>query len=296
MEVKKWFAMQSNAATSVFHIESYCKPWKTSLFSLGKPSFHIVLDGFCWLQIDNKKKREKLNSNDIVFFFSNIPFYITSSESTPIEKLPEREMNTFKEVAEETTSLICGFLMARSRCVELLFALMPEFIIINTHSPVHRRFKALLELLRIEYIDEDETCEIKICRLTDLLLIYLLDEANTKKPLDINLLKLAENPRILELALEILASPQKCWSNDSMAKFVHMSRSTFIRKTEELSGYTPNEILTRLRINVAQKLMQRGLPAERVSADVGYHSAVGFYKAFRRTTGSPPGKWLTTLS
>lgn len=295
MEVKKWLAMQINAATSVFHMGNYCQQWKASTFDTGKPSFHIVINGSCWLQIDNEKKRKKLNANDMVFFFSNIPFYITSSEFMSVEKLPTREMRSIKETTDDSTSLICGFLTAHSRCVDLLFALMPEFIIINELCPAHQRFIALLELLRMECIDGDDACEIKVCRLTDLLLVYLLEEVTKKKSLDINLIKLSENPRLLDLVLAIHTEPHKAWSIDSMAEYVHMSRSTFIRKTQELSGYTPNEVLTRLRINVAQKLMQRGCPVERVSADVGYHSAVGFYKAFRRATGYPPGKWVSQI-
>jgi AraC family transcriptional regulator, activator of mtrCDE len=295
MEVKKWLAMQSDSATSVFHMGNYCQQWKASTFATGKPSFHIVLDGHCWLQIDNDNKRKKLNAGDMVFFFTNIPFFITSSEKIHTDELPSREMLSFKDVSEDSTSLICGFLTARSRCVELLFALMPEFIIVNRHSPAYNRLNSLLQLLRMECIDEDETCELKICRLTDLLLVYLLEEATKKQSLDINLIKLSENPRLLDLLLSIHAAPEKSWSLEYMAEYVHMSRSTFIRKIEELSGYTPNEVLTRLRINVAQKLIQRGCPIERISADVGYQSSVGFYKAFRRTTGFAPGKWTSQL-
>ncbi|HHA1259692.1 TPA: cupin domain-containing protein [Enterobacter asburiae] len=295
MDVKKWLAMQSDSATSVFHMGNYCHQWKASTFHTGKPSFHIVMNGHCWLQINNDKKRRKLNAGDMVFFFTNIPFYIMSSEKTPVTELPAREMLSFAEKKEESTSLICGFLNAKLRSLELLFALMPEFIIINTHCPAYNRLSSLLQLLRMECIEVDDTCEIKITRLTDLLLVYLLEEATKKQSLDINLIKLSDNARFLDLILTIHASPQNSWSVESMAEHVHMSRSTFIRKTEELSGYTPNEMLTRIRINVAQKLIQRGCPIERIAADVGYHSSVGFYKAFRRTTGLPPGQWSSQL-
>lgn len=231
----------------------------------------------------------------MVFFFTSIPFYITSSEKTPVSELPVREMVSLTETTEDSTSLICGFLNPRQRSLELLFALMPEFIIINERCPAYDRLNSLLQLLRMECIDVDDKCEIKITRLTDLLLVYLLEEATKKQSLDINLIKLSDNARFLDLILTIHNSPQKSWSVDSMALHVHMSRSTFIRKTEELSGYTPNEMLTRIRINVAQKLIQRGCPIERISADVGYHSSVGFYKAFRRTTGFPPGQWSSQL-
>ena len=295
MDVKNWLAMQSNSATSVFHMGSYCHQWKSSTFYTGRPSFHIVMHGHCWLQVNNESNRKKLNSGDMVFFFTNIPFYITSSEKTPVSDLPSREMLAFTDNIEESTSLICGFLNARLRSLDLLFALMPEFIIINANCPTFHRLNSLLHLLRMECIEVDNTCELKITRLTDLLLVYLLEEATKKQSLDINLIKLSDNVRFLELILDIHASPQNNWSVNSMADHVHMSRSTFIRKTEELSGYTPNEMLTRLRINVAQKLIQRGLPIELISVEVGYHSTVGFYKAFRRITGVPPGQWSSHL-
>lgn len=297
MDVKKWLAMQSESATSVFHMGNYCQQWKASTFHIGKPSFHIVLEGHCWLQINEVKKRKRLNAGDMVFFFKNIPFFITSSESVHIDELPTREMLSFNDNPNnDSTSLICGFLSPRVRAVELLFVLMPEFVIINATSPIYHRLSSLLQLLRMECFDEAQSsCELKVCRLTDLLLAYLLEEATIKKAIDINLIKMSENARLLDLILEIHASPQKTWSIESMAEYVHMSRSTLIRKTLELSGYTPNEMLTHLRINVAQKLIQRGRPIERISSDVGYHSSVGFYKAFRRATGFPPGKWSAQL-
>jgi hypothetical protein len=51
MELKNWLAEQTNSATMVFHVGKYCDDWKASGDTLeGAPSFHLVLDGECWLQ------------------------------------------------------------------------------------------------------------------------------------------------------------------------------------------------------------------------------------------------------
>lgn len=53
-------------------------------------------------------------------------------------------------------------------------------------------------------------------------------------------------------------------------------------------GYTPNELVTRLRINIAINLLRRGYKVEEVTSRVGYESLSGFNKAFRKITSSTP--------
>ncbi|HGB5787585.1 TPA: cupin domain-containing protein [Salmonella enterica subsp. diarizonae serovar 61:l,v:z35] len=88
MDIKTWLAQQAQSATSVFHMGRYCEDWKATTYHTGKPSFHLVLDGGCWLQMRGSKKNMLLSEGDIVFFFSDLPFYFVSSPESRPEDLP----------------------------------------------------------------------------------------------------------------------------------------------------------------------------------------------------------------
>ncbi|WP_425336330.1 AraC family transcriptional regulator [Yokenella regensburgei] len=61
--------------------------------------------------------------------------------------------------------------------------------------------------------------------------------------------------------MNIIKSPSEKWPVEDMAKFMNMSRSTFIRKAHYICGYTPSELLARIRINVAVNLFRCGYSA-----------------------------------
>ena len=78
MYIKEWLANQTHVATSVFHLGRYCDDWKASTYPTGMPSFHLVLEGQCWLRFTDRITVVNLSEGDIVFFFFNMPFYLAA--------------------------------------------------------------------------------------------------------------------------------------------------------------------------------------------------------------------------
>lgn len=143
-------------------------------------------------------------------------------------------------------------------------------------------------ILQLECSVSQSGCELALARLTDLLLVYIVEQIVDEHLVDIKLLDISQHAPFSDLLLQIMHNPTLDWSIDMMAGKVNMSRSTFIRKIDDICGYTPNELVTRLRINIAINLLRRGYKVEEVTSRVGYESLSGFNKAFRKITSSTP--------
>lgn len=296
MNIKTWLAQQSRSATSVFHMGRYCQDWKATTHHTGKPSFHLVLEGECWLQIGNNQKTIPLNEGDIVFFFSDMPFYLISSPEKQPDELPRKTMRPLNESTQDDTALLCGFLHPSTYESELLFALMPEYLLITRDMQVNKKLRHLFELVKIECISTEENCELAVTRLTDLLLVYVVEQVMDYHLVDVNLLLAAQSKPLIELFIQIIYSPAEEWSIERMAGIVRMSRSTFIRKVQTVTSYSPNELVSRLRINVAVNLLRRGYSINDVAVQVGYESSSGFYKAFRKVTDITPAEFAKMMT
>ncbi|HFK5791101.1 TPA: AraC family transcriptional regulator [Enterobacter asburiae] len=289
MNVKAWLSQQTNMATSIFHSGRYCDTWKASTFETGLPSFHVVLDGFCWLNFSDSNKRIRLEEGDIVFFFFNLPFYLTSEASTNVNITPKKKMYSIKEKKEGDTALLCGFLHPKGIEAEILFTLLPEYIIINKEIQASEKITQLISMLKLE---TNTACELALTRITDLLLIYVVEQLIDEYLVDVNLLKLSQHKGFARLLIEIMHNPAQEWSLEIMADKMNMSRSTFIRKLDYVCGLSSNSLITTLRINIAVNLLRRGYNADDVAFKIGYKSTVGFYKAFKKITlRSPSNFW-----
>ncbi|MDQ4429055.1 AraC family transcriptional regulator [Yokenella regensburgei] len=295
MDIKTWLSCQSHAATSIFHMGRYCGKWQASTYATGNPSFHVILEGQCWLLLENDRVRTLLSEGDIIFFFTNRPFYLLSSATEAQEELPTKTMLPVTHQHPDDTALLCGFLKPTNYQSALLFSLMPEYLLIERGSRSNQRLHKLFELLKIECWQSESECALTITRLTDLLLVYVVEEILADKMVDVNLLLASKSEKLSNLIMNIIKSPSEKWSVEDMAKFMNMSRSTFIRKAHYICGYTPSELLTRIKVNIAVNLFRRGYAVSDVSQAVGYDSVSGFYCAFKKITGKTPSAFISQL-
>lgn len=288
MNVKNWLSKQTHMATSVFHSGRYCDTWKASTFAAGLPSFHVILDGFCWLKFFDSDKMVKLEAGDIVFFFFNMPFYLTSEMSSNLDNVSFKTMYSITEKKEGDTALLCGFMHPKSIEAEMLFTLLPEYIIVSKDMQEHEKINQLITMLKLE---ANNACDLALTRITDLLLVYVVEQLIEEYCVDVNLLKLSHYKEFARLTIEIMHNPTHDWSLEIMAEKMNMSRSTFIRKLDYICGLSSNLLVTKLRVNIAVNLLRRGVSIEDVASKTGYKTTAGFYKAFKKTTLKSPSEF-----
>jgi AraC-like DNA-binding protein len=98
---------------------------------------------------------------------------------------------------------------------------------------------------------------------------------------------------VVARALGLLhAQPEHPWTIDELAAAVHVSRSTLVRRFNDLVGEPPAAYLARWRMELAARLLRESeQPVARISHRVGYTSEFAFSRAFSKHRGEPPSRY-----
>ena len=100
---------------------------------------------------------------------------------------------------------------------------------------------------------------------------------------------LFSDARIGRAIAAILDCPSACHSVTSLAREAGMSRSAFARDFRATLGVTPMEFVTRIRLNLARRLLVSTVRSvEAISAEVGFSSRSHFSRVFRDHYGTDP--------
>jgi len=83
---------------------------------------------------------------------------------------------------------------------------------------------------------------------------------------------------------------------EEVAHIVHLSPCYFSRLFSEVSGYTFQEYLTKVRINAAQKLLlDKNLSLEEVADLLGYKNVSYFIRVFKKEVGLTPRQFAQSI-
>ena len=93
----------------------------------------------------------------------------------------------------------------------------------------------------------------------------------------------------IEFAEQNLSAPP---SVDKLATIAHMSRYQLDRRMRRVFGLTTGQWLLKVRLDVAQRLLQEtNLSISAVALEAGYSDQSAFTRQFRRATGLTPGEY-----
>ena len=97
------------------------------------------------------------------------------------------------------------------------------------------------------------------------------------------------HPRLHPVLVAMHESPAHGWSIDEMASVAGMSRSRFMALFPQVVGTTPTAYLTRWRLQLGQRELQRGgAKVKAVARHAGFASAEAFSRAYSREFGHAP--------
>jgi AraC-like DNA-binding protein len=100
---------------------------------------------------------------------------------------------------------------------------------------------------------------------------------------------LFSDARIGRAIAAVLDRPSGAHSVTTLAKKAAMSRSAFARDFKATLGVTPMEFVTRIRLNLARRLLASTVrPVEAIAAEVGFSSRSHFSRVFRDQYGTDP--------
>lgn len=86
---------------------------------------------------------------------------------------------------------------------------------------------------------------------------------------------------------------QKDFTTNDLYKIFHMSQSTFYRKLQALIGISPNELIKKVTINIARKILLQGtLSVSEVAYELGFSDPKYFSSVFKKEVGVNPSEYI----
>ncbi len=280
-------------------------PWGMLFEPASRAGLHIVARGSCWLRPRGRGQPLHLSEGDVVLLPHGAGHSLTSApnvQALPFPKLMGRcqvshtasGMNLSLEGTGSSTVLLCGVYRFEHEGVHPLLSLLPPVIHLRANAGTQARpLEAVLRLLVAEFTQPGAGSASVTSRLVDVLVIHIIRGWLEQQPEGstgwLGAVRDAQVGRALAL---MHGEPRRDWTVESLAAEVACSRATFARRFRELVGETPLVYLTRLRMDVAARLLRdTAQPLAAIAERVGYASEFAFNRTFHRVRGVPPGRY-----
>jgi AraC-like DNA-binding protein len=283
----------------------YCKseltaPWGIDLPAFdGYMMFHVVTSGHCWLEVEGEQAR-LLQQGSLTLVPHGNGHRIRSSTDAiaeplfdiPVEKVSERYEIMRYGGDGELTHLTCGVVSFDQVAGQQLIEQLPKVLQVDAWDDEDDSWlQSTLRFIAREARELRPGGETVITHLADILIIQALrawidaaPEANQ------GWLAALRDKHVGRALAAIHREPEKCWTVESLARSVGMSRSGFSARFTQLVGESAKRYLTRWRMQLARARLQQTPDTLAVLADrLGYQSEAAFCRAFKREFGVSPG-------
>jgi AraC family transcriptional regulator, activator of mtrCDE len=194
--------------------------------------------------------------------------------------------------------ILCGELEFGGRRRSALLEALPEQIVIQFDGRPEFDWLSSLVRLMAHEIEKKRPGAASIVAALSSTLFTLAVRAHldTHKELG-GLLGLMCSPRLGPVLKAMLEQPENGWTVESLAHFCNLSRASFAREFKHLTGGSPLQLLTNLRMELASRLLMQGKQdTATIGEMVGYRSEAAFSRAFTSYAGITPGRFRSSAA
>src|SRR5450830_312345 len=284
-----WLLNGLQLDTTIFHVGKYCGRWSASTAGRGMGSFHLVLQGDCYLHMQDCAP-VLLGPRDGVFLLRDLPHFL-SPDPDPNVVPVKSAMQVLDTVHFGDTGLACGFFDFHGPAGALMLNSFPSHLIVRAQDHQLRAAGALFDLILDEPKTHPDTPSPLIARLAEVLFFYVIRHVAQSKYIAVGLLAVAQRPEFSAWLDRLLLDPGYDWSIDNMARLAHMSRASFYKNFIDTCGQPPAQFLLALRMKIAAQRLDAGDSIDRTAEHVGYRSYAAFSRAFKKIIGQQPGAY-----
>lgn len=263
--------------------------------------FHLMTTGGCTLEVASGA-RHALHAGDLVL----IPF----ADEHRLWRGDDPKMTSVEDVVQpahvrgiwqanvdgggEETRFICGYLESAEYMSTPLFRTLPEVLVMQAGEGKAGELISSTVREIMTLVDEASPgADIVLGRLMEVLFVEMLRRYASGLPASSKGLLAALNDPVVGRALALIhADPARRWTGESLAREAGASRTVLTERFNALLGRPPIDYVTGWRIQVAAERLRKGNDAvAAIAEDVGYESEASFSRAFKRITGTSPGRW-----
>lgn len=279
-------------------------PWGVAVERSEAASFHVVLRGNCWLEVEGRSELTALTSGDLFALPHGHAHVLRDSPDTAARPLSEligacsQSVGATLRVGDGTngsvSTLVCGAFQFEDRRNNPLLNVLPPLVLVRGEDGrAVQWLEPTLQFMACEAASGRPGARTVISRLADILFIQIVRAFLASTPENRQgWLRALSEPQIGSALSLIHQDPQHTWTVATLASKVGMSRSTFAGRFAELVGEPPLHYVTRWRMQKAAALLREGSATLSDIADrVGYESEAAFSKAFKRWVGTAPGAY-----
>ncbi|WUH92431.1 AraC family transcriptional regulator [Streptomyces sp. NBC_00433] len=281
-------------------------PWGLRFPDVGGATFHVVLEGECWLLPPEGAGSVRLGPGDAVFLRHGSPMSLADDPATALTDFVPSGWEPGQTIGRveidgpgPRTLLLCGaYPLGRARPHPLM-AELPDLLLLPCSPQGHPALHAAIGLLGAELDEPRPGRDGIVPALVDALLLYILrawladrSAEEARGPGRQGWATALTDPVVGPALEAIHAEPARAWTVEELGARGGLSRSAFARRFTALVGTPPLTYLTWWRMTAAGRLLLSGdAPLRVVAEQVGYSAEFAFAKAFKREYGIAPGRY-----
>ncbi len=294
-------------SANTYFCSEFAPPWGMEIDKGNDGIFHVVVDGSCWLNINNTKDPIHLCTGDIVAFPTGGAHSISDtleSKMLPGSQVVENILsghNPFhnqlsnhpaSSSTPQQNTLMCGSFHYDSSFNHPFLKDLPCFIHIKAkETPELSWLRSLISVLANEARLPAPGSTVMVDRLTEVLFIQLMRTHMEASPDRLNYMTALADPQIGSALNHIHAETESHWTVERLGEAVSLSRTSFTDKFSRLVGIPPKTYLVNWRMQKAKtQLETTNTPMIDIAENSGYSSEAAFSKAFKQFFDTTPGR------
>jgi AraC-like DNA-binding protein len=285
--------------SSVFCMSELRAPWGFSVERSSVAKFHLVLEGSCWLRLDDRPPA-RLDQGDLVLLPGGDEHSLgddTGRVSVSLDELLQnrpldRELTLRIDGDGALTRLLCGGFVLRTGVPASAASLLPRVLLLDAAAlalsawlePVLLRLASQAEKrLPGTHVMQAKIAEVFIA---EALRAWLIEAINSGLLIGA---ELVDKP-IADALQTIRQRFNERWTLALLANHVGLSRTALATRFSQHVGDSPMHYLTRVRLSHAAGLLATTrLSHHEIAHLAGYATEAALAKAFKRERGETPG-------
>jgi AraC-like DNA-binding protein len=263
---------------------------------------YAVLEGACWLTLEDGGFPLRLKAGHCVLLPSGRPFRIGSDpDLAPVAADVFFAGRSNGEVVTYGTGGDCFICAAHfdfdGPDSALLLGLLPPVVHIDDETD-QTAMRWALNRMMAELRTPRAGSDLLVEYLSHLILIQALRQHLTVRDgARVGWLSALADPPVASVIAALHAAPARRWSVAAMARIAGMSRTVFALRFKARVGASPMDYLTRWRMMLAaEALRQPHTTVASAAMAAGYDSDSAFSTAFKRVMGCSPRKYHSKMS